>query len=109
MEDNHAWNSGVSNEEYTYTTNGFHQYLHAIDLRTGAEKTNSPVEIIDTLPGSGDGNVSGRIGFDPRRQFNRGGLVLSHGIVYLTFSAHWRLESCAWLGYWDDMMHRIFN
>ncbi|HSZ84589.1 MAG TPA: hypothetical protein VK787_01085, partial [Puia sp.] len=91
VEDNHTWNSSVSNEEYTYTTNGFHQYLHAIDLSTGAEKTNSPVEIIDTLSGSGDGNISGRIGFDPRRQFNRGGLVLSHGIVYLTFSAH-----CDW-------------
>jgi F5/8 type C domain/Secretion system C-terminal sorting domain/Fibronectin type III domain len=91
VEDNHTWNNSVSNEEYTYTTNGFHQYLHAIDLSTGAEKTNSPVEIIDTLPGSGDGNVSGRIGFDPRRQFNRGGLVLSRGIVYLTFSAH-----CDW-------------
>jgi hypothetical protein len=91
VEDNHTWNNSVSNEEYTYTTTGFHQYLHAIDLSTGAEKTNSPVEIIDTLPGSGDGSISGRIGFDPRRQFNRGGLVLSRGIVYLTFSAH-----CDW-------------
>lgn len=91
VEDNHTWNNSVSNEEYTYTTNGFHQYLHAIDLRTGAEKTNSPVEIIDTLAGSGDGSISGKIGFDPRRQFNRGGLVLSRGIVYISFSAH-----CDW-------------
>jgi hypothetical protein len=91
VEDNHAWNNSVSREEYTYTTTGFHQYLHAVDLSTGSEKTNSPVEIIDTLPGTGDGNISGRIGFDPRRQFNRGGLVFSQGIVYISFSAH-----CDW-------------
>ncbi len=91
VEDNHTWNNSVPNEEYTYTTTGFHQYLHAIDLGTGSEKANSPVEIIDTLAGVGDGNVGGRIGFDPRRQFNRGGLVLSNGIVYISFSAH-----CDW-------------
>ena len=91
VEDNHTWNNSVSNEEYTYTTAGFHQYIHAIDLSTGAEKANSPTEIIDTLPGTGDGNISGRIAFDPRRQFNRTGLVLSHGIVYVCFSAH-----CDW-------------
>src|SRR5579862_2832072 len=89
--DNHAWNAGVTNEEYTYTTSGFHQYIHAVDLATGAEKPNSPVEIIDTVPGSGIGNINGRIGFDPRRQFNRTGLALSHGIVYVCFSAH-----CDW-------------
>ncbi|HLY68961.1 MAG TPA: discoidin domain-containing protein, partial [Puia sp.] len=89
--DNHTWNSSVTNEEYTYTTTGFHQYLHAIDIGTGAEKTNSPVEIIDSLPGTGDGNINGKIGFDPRRQLNRPGLVLSRGIVYLCFSAH-----CDW-------------
>jgi F5/8 type C domain-containing protein/type IX secretion system substrate protein/fibronectin type III domain protein len=91
VEDNHTWNSNVSNEEYTYTTAGFHQYLHAIDITTGAEKPNSPVEIIDTLPGTGDGSVNGKIGFDPRRQLNRAGLVLSRGIIYLCFAAH-----CDW-------------
>ena len=91
VEDNHTWNSSVSNEEYTYTVGGFHQYLHAIDITTGAEKTNSPVEIIDSLPGTGDGSVNGKIGFDPRRQLNRAGLVLSRGIVYLCFAAH-----CDW-------------
>jgi hypothetical protein len=91
VEDNHAWNGSVPNEEYTYTTAGFFQYLHAVDLSTGAEKFSGPVNITATLAGQGDGNVGGMITFDPRRQFNRGGLVLSKGIVYLTFAAH-----CDW-------------
>ncbi len=87
VEDNHAWDGN----EYGYTTAGFYQYLHAVDLSTGAEKAGSPVNITATYAGSGDGNVSGVITFDPRRQFNRGGLVLSHGIVYIPFAAH-----CDW-------------
>jgi F5/8 type C domain/Secretion system C-terminal sorting domain/Fibronectin type III domain len=91
VEDNHTFNSSVANEEYTYTTAGFHQYIHAVDLSTGIEKTNSPVEIIDTIAAPGDGSVAGKIGFDPRRQLNRPGLVLSRGIIYLCFSGH-----CDW-------------
>src|SRR5579862_3622867 len=91
VEDNHTFDNTVANEEYTYTTSGFHQFLHAVDLSTGAEKANSPVEIVDTLAGTGDGNIGGKIGFDPRRQVNRVGLVLSHGIVYVCFAAH-----CDW-------------
>jgi len=89
--DNHAYNFSLPDDEYNYTTTGFYQYLHAIDLSTGAEKTNSPVQITATYSGTGDGSVSGTITFDPRRQLNRAGLVLSGGIVYLAFAAH-----CDW-------------
>lgn len=100
-----ASNTGIDNgphsSEYDYSSAGFFQYLHAIDLSTGAEKTNSPVKITASAPGTGDGNVSGNISFDPRRQFNRAGLVLSGGIVYIPYAAHCDWNPChGWvLGY----------
>ena len=106
--DNHPYNPGngtggtVRYDEYSYSTAGFHQYLHAIDITTGAEKPNSPVEINPTgvgTNGTGDGQTdaakandykgsSGTIKFDPRRQFVRSGLALNNGTVYIAFAAH---------------------
>jgi F5/8 type C domain-containing protein/type IX secretion system substrate protein/fibronectin type III domain protein len=99
--DNHTYNTHIPDDEYNYSSSGFYQYLHAIDLSTGAEKTNSPVQIMATAPGTGDGNVGGVISFDPRRQFNRAGLVLSGGIVYIPYAAHCDWNPChGWvLGY----------
>ena len=78
-------------DEYKYRTTGFHQYLHAIDITTGLDRVNSPVEITATVNGTGDGQVpagSGHIVFEPRRQFDRAGLVLNNGILYIAFAAH---------------------
>src|SRR5450432_2131103 len=86
--DNHSYRLGIK-DEYNYTTTCFHQYLHAIDITTGNERPNSPVEITGTLNGAGDGQTTpGRITFDPRRQFSRPGLVLSNGSVYISFASH---------------------
>ena len=88
--DNHTFKPN-QNDEYTYTKTGFHQYLHAVDIRTGLDMPNSPVEITATVNGTGDGQVpanSGHIPFEPRRQFNRAGLVLNNGILYIAFGAH---------------------
>jgi len=109
VEDNHAWDGSITNEEYTYSSAGFYQYLHAVDLSTGAEKFNGPVNITASVTAPGDGNISGVITFDPRRQFNRGGLVLSNGIVYVPFAAH-----CDWdpyhgwlIGYSKSLQQRL--
>jgi len=86
--DNHSYRLGIK-DEYNYTTTCFHQYLHAIDITTGNERPNSPIEITGTLNGAGDGQTTpGRITFDPRRQFTRAGLVLSNGKVYISFASH---------------------
>ncbi len=89
--DNHSYVHGAPDDEYNYSSAGFFQYLHAVDLRTGGEKANSPALITAQANGTGDGNISGTIAFDPRRQFNRAGLVLSRGIVYIAFASH-----CDW-------------
>ena len=69
----------------------FVQRLHALDITTGAERSNSPVAITATYPGTGDGNVGGVITFDPQKENQRAGLALVNGIVYITWSSH-----CDW-------------
>ena len=69
----------------------FVQRLHALDVRTGAERTNSPVIISASYPGTGSGNVGGVITFDTQRQNQRPGLALVNGIVYIGWASH-----CDW-------------
>jgi hypothetical protein len=69
----------------------FVQRLHALDVHTGAEQPNSPVEITATYPGIGDGSSGGTLTFDPQKQNHRPGLALVNGIVYLGWSSH-----CDW-------------
>ena len=78
------------------STNGtdFVQYLHAISLIDGAEKAGSPVKIAASVSGTGDGNVSGVVSFDPRRNNQRQGLALVNGVVYISWSSH-----CDWNPY----------
>ncbi|HEX4770265.1 MAG TPA: fibronectin type III domain-containing protein [Bryobacteraceae bacterium] len=69
-------------------SSGFHHRLHALDLLTGNEKFNGPVEVAATVPGTGAGSVNGHMTFDPRIQNNRPGLALANGMVYLGFGSH---------------------
>ena len=71
------------------SNNVFHQYLHAIDIRTGAEKSGSPVLIIAQTSGTGDGGSV--VNFDPQKNNQRPGLMLLNGIVYIAWSSH-----CDW-------------
>ena len=72
----------------------FVQYLHAVSLLDGSEKSGSPVEITASVAGSGDGASSGVVNFDPLRNNQRQGLVLVNGTVYISFSSH-----CDWNPY----------
>jgi hypothetical protein len=56
--------------------------LHALDIRTGAERPGSPVAI--------EGSARGYPGvrFDPERGFGRSGLALSRGTVYVAFASN---------------------
>ena len=75
-----------------WTSTGFYQQVHALDLSTGADKFGSPV-LIDPnttfVNGTGPGHdASNQIHFDPRRQNQRPGLLLLNGIVYIGYSGH---------------------
>ncbi len=76
-----TWENGTS----------FVQRLHALDIRTGAERPNSPVVITATYPGTGSGSSGGVITFDAQKQNHRPGLALVNGIVYLAWASH-----CDW-------------
>jgi len=75
-------------------TNIFSQYLHALDITTGAERPGSPVSITAQVSGTGPGNVGGVITFDAQKQNQRPGLLLYNGIVYIGYSSH-----CDWQPY----------
>ena len=73
------------------TNNTFQQYLHALDITTGAEKANSPKLITAQVNGIGDGSVGGKINFDAQKQNQRPGLLLLNGIIYISWASH-----CDW-------------
>jgi hypothetical protein len=64
------------------------QRLHALDLTTGAERSNSPVVIKATVPSGGVGSVGGMIQFNAQLQNQRPGLALVNGVVYIAWSSH---------------------
>ncbi|MDP9148405.1 MAG: hypothetical protein M3O36_00470 [Myxococcota bacterium] len=65
-----------------------HQFLHALDIKTGADRTGSPTEITASVPGTGEGNVGGTLSFDPRVNLQRAGLLLQNNVVYIAWASH---------------------
>ena len=62
--------------------------LHALDVTTGAEKFNGPVVIQGSVAGVGVGSVGGMLAFNPVIHWQRPGLLLSNGNVYIGFGGH---------------------
>lgn len=63
------------------------QRLHALDVRTGAEKLGGPVVIAASAGGSGAGARDGKLAFDPLRENPRAALLLTGGTLYLTWAS----------------------
>lgn len=64
------------------------QRLHALDVRTGAERLGGPVVISAAVPGTGAASSGGVVRFDPLREHQRAGLLLQHGMVYIVWASH---------------------
>ena len=78
-----------------YTATGainYAYYLHALDLATGAEKFNGPVQIEATVTGSGwageENPVNNQLLFQAGGHLQRPGLLLLNGTVYVAFGSH---------------------
>ena len=61
----------------------YHQRLHALDVTTGAELLNGPVEITASYPMTG-----GTTTFDPSQHLERAALLLSGGTIYTSWTSH---------------------
>ena len=66
------------------SSSAYHQRLHALDVTTGAELFNGPVEITATYPASGGATAS----FDPGQYAERAALLLSNGAIYTSWTSH---------------------
>src|SRR6202453_3433615 len=99
----------VTSNVQNISDGSYHQYLHALDLSTGAEKFGGPVEINPTFAGSAihgyvmgqpavpegsgtgataAGGVAGGIPFSEIHEHLRCAMTLYNGIVYLAFGSH---------------------
>ena len=72
---------------HTLAANEFQQQLHALAVTTGVEKFGGPMEIQAKVPGQGEGSRDGNLVFDPLRENPRAGLLLSNGMVYLSWAS----------------------
>jgi len=64
------------------------QRLHALDISTGNERPNSPVEIQAVVPGTGAGSSGGMVAFNPLREMQRSALLLDNGVVYIAWASY---------------------
>ncbi len=66
------------------TASNYHQRLHALDLATGAELLNGPVEVSATYPSAGGGSTM----FNAGQYEERAALLLSNGTIYTSWTSH---------------------
>ncbi len=68
------------------------QRLHALDITTGNERSNSPVVIQAMVPGTGAGSSNGMVAFNAAREIQRPGLLLTGGVVYIAWCSYCDLD-----------------
>ncbi|HVV73360.1 MAG TPA: pyrrolo-quinoline quinone [Verrucomicrobiae bacterium] len=68
------------------------QRLHALDISTGTERPGSPTTITGSVSGSGDGSSGGVVSFNPAYELQRSALLLSQGMVYVTYASYCDLD-----------------
>jgi outer membrane protein assembly factor BamB len=65
-------------------SSAYHQRLHALDLATGAELLDGPVEISATFPTAGGGTTT----FSPGQYEERAALLLTNGTIVTSWTSH---------------------
>jgi Immunoglobulin domain len=66
------------------SSSNYHQRLHALDVATGAELLNGPVQISASFPNTGTATSS----FDPKAYEERAALLLWNGTLYTSWTSH---------------------
>jgi Chitobiase/beta-hexosaminidase C-terminal domain/Legume lectin domain len=62
--------------------------LHALNIITGKEQPNSPVNITGTVAGTGNGSSGGQLSFSALWENQRPALDFYNGYVYIGYAAH---------------------
>ena len=62
--------------------------LHAINIITGKEQPNSPVNITASVAGTGNGSSGGQLAFSALWENQRPALALYNGFVYIGYASH---------------------
>ncbi|HEY3862264.1 MAG TPA: LamG-like jellyroll fold domain-containing protein [Verrucomicrobiae bacterium] len=62
--------------------------LHALDVTTGRERSNSPVVVTGSVPGTGVDSSGGVLTFNPVQEIQRAALTLANGIVYVGYAGY---------------------
>jgi outer membrane protein assembly factor BamB len=65
-------------------SSAYHQRLHALDLATGAELLQGPVEIAATFPSAGGATTT----FSPGQYAERAALLLTNGTIVTSWTSH---------------------
>jgi hypothetical protein len=68
------------------TDKSIHHRLHALDIRTGAEKFGGPVVISGSVSFAGEAGSD--VMFNSLHQLQRPGLLLSNGVIYIAFGSY---------------------
>jgi hypothetical protein len=74
-----------------------YQYLHALDVTTGADKFGGPVDIQASVPGTASDGNGTTVTFNPRTQNQRPALLLENGHVVIGWSSH--CDASRWHGW----------
>ena len=77
----------VVNRSKNTVNSTYHDYIHALNLTTGAEELGGPVEITGQVSGTAPGSQGGVLTFDPAYHHQRPSLLLQNGILYLAFGS----------------------
>jgi hypothetical protein len=74
-----------------------YQYLHALDLGSGAEKFGGPANIAATSAGTATDGTGSTLTFNPRQENQRAALLLENGHVVIAWASH--CDKSPWHGW----------
>ena len=77
----------VVNRTKNTSNSTYHDFVHALDLLTGAERLSGPVEITGQVSGTGSTSQGGILTFDPTFHHQRPSLLLANGVLYVCFGS----------------------
>jgi hypothetical protein len=75
-------------DAFTYEGQSYFHKLHALDIRTGAKRSFSPVVVSASISGRGTGSINRVLQFQAKQQIQRAALTLAGGILYVAFASY---------------------